>query len=102
MAYGTVSLTNGIEVKTAPVGYSWTMFFFGCFPPFFRQDWMWGICLLIAGIFTWGLAGFVASFFYNKVYIKNLINKGFKVNGMIGVTEDGLKAYTGLINIPKA
>ena len=47
MAYTTVLLTNGVEVKKAPIGFSWTVFCFGGWPPLFRQDWLWGVGLLI-------------------------------------------------------
>lgn len=102
MAYATVYLTNGVEVKKAPVGFSWTVFFFGLFPPFFRQDWLWGFGLLVAAFFVGPLAGIVASFIYNKVYIKSLIAKGYKFSDTSGVSETQLKQYLGYIELPRA
>lgn len=101
MAYAKINLTNGVEVKTAPVGFSWTMFFFGGWPCLFRQDWVWGICMILACVLTYGLAGIVGAFFYNKVYIKNLINKGYKVRSLPpNLTEEGMKNYLGYIELP--
>lgn len=102
MAHTTVYLSNGIEVKKAPVGFSWTVFLFGGWPAIFRQDWLWGIGLILACVFTYGIAGIVCSFFYNKVYIKNLISKGYSFTNMGGLTDEAMKAYTGLINLPKS
>lgn len=102
MAYTTVYLTNGVEIKKAPVGFSWTVFIFGGWPALFRQDWLIGIALIIACIFTYGIAGIVCSFFYNKVYIKNLITKGYKFKDTPGVSDEQLKAYLGYIEIPRA
>lgn len=101
MAYAKISLNNGVEVKTAPVGYSWTTLFFGGWPGIFRQDWLWGILLIIACMFTWGLAGIVCSFFYNKVYINGLIKRGFKIDAIAGTTEESLKSYLGLMTLPR-
>ena len=101
MAKATIYLTNGLEVKKAPVGFSWTVFFFGGWPCFFRQDWIWGIVLLVACMLTWGIAGMVFAFFYNKVYIKNLIDRGFKVKESSQVTDEFLKDYLGYVTIPK-
>lgn len=101
MASKTIYLTNGIEIKSAPVGFSWTVFFFGGWPALFRQDWMWGVILILANIFTYCFAGLVFSFFYNKMYIKSLIDKGYKIKDMPGCTDDELKAYLGLVNLPK-
>lgn len=102
MAYTTVYLSNGVELKKAPVGYSWTTLFFGGWPAMFRQDWLWGICLIIGCVLTYGIAGIVCSFFYNKVYIKALIAKGYKFKEIPGVSEEQLKSYLGYIEIPKA
>lgn len=101
MAYTTVYLSNGVEVKKAPVGFSWTVLLFGGWPPLFRQDWLWGICLLLACLFTYGIAGIVCAFFYNKVYIKNLVAKGYKFTETPGVSEEQLKQYLGLVTIPR-
>lgn len=102
MASTTVYLTNGVEIKKAPVGFSWTVLFFGGFPCLFRQDWLWGILLILGSTFTYGIAAFVCAFFYNKVYIKNLLNKGYKFSNTPGITDDALKAYLGYMDLPRA
>lgn len=101
MAYTTVYLSNGVELKKAPVGYSWTTLFFGGWPAIFRQDWLWGICLILACVFTYGIAGIVCSFFYNKVYIKGLITKGYKLKETPGVSDEQLKSYLGYLEVPR-
>jgi len=82
-----VKLSNDAGVvKETKVGMSWTVFFFGFFVPFIRGDMKWGLILLIAGIAlgipTAGIGSslvFIAfSFFYNKIYIQDLLKKGFK------------------------
>lgn len=100
MAFTTIYLTNGVEIKKAPVGYSWTVLFWGGIPALFRQDWVWGIGLVAAGIFTGGLAGIICSFFYNKVYIKSLVDKGYIITDSPGVSEEYLKNYLGYMTLP--
>lgn len=101
MAYTKINLTNGVDVKTAPVGFSWTMFFFGGWPCIFRQHWLWGIGMIIASMLTYGIAGIVGAFFYNKVYIKSLVDKGYRVRTLPpNLTEEGLKNYLGYITVP--
>jgi len=100
MAHATIYLTNGVEIKKAPVGFSWTVFFFGGWPPLFRQDWMWGFILLLASLLTYGIAGVVCSFFYNKVYIKSLCDKGYTINPSVEVTDEYLKNYLGYVKLP--
>jgi hypothetical protein len=84
MAFDTLMLKNPQtgEIKKAPVGFSWTTWFWGCIPAFIRTDWKWGAIMFVAQLFTWGLANLVFAFIYNKIYIKDLVyDKGFKVTG---------------------
>ena len=64
-------------VKTVKVGISWTMFFFGFFVPLFRGDWKWAIIILIAGALTFSISSLVFMFIYNKIYINELLEKGY-------------------------
>ncbi len=101
MAYAEILVTNGIEVKKVPLGYSWTVLFFGGFPPLFRGDWAWAIALFVGNLFTWGLMALVCSFFYNRTYAKSLFNKGYRVHMLPpNVTEDSLKNYLGFLHLP--
>ena len=72
-------------IKECATGYSWTTFFFGAFVPLVRGDLKWAgilfaLCLL-AGILTMGFGAFLVppifAVFYNKVYIKDLVEKGY-------------------------
>jgi hypothetical protein len=73
-------------VKEAKVGFSWTTFFFGFFPALFRGDLKWAVIMFITavliGIFTLGfgawIPGIIFSFIYNKMYIKELLEKGYR------------------------
>jgi len=69
---------NG-NMREAPVGFSWTVLFFGIFPPMFRSDWKGMVLIWISAIFTLGFSGLIWPFFYNKLYICKLISDGFKV-----------------------
>jgi hypothetical protein len=94
MAHGRVELRNPAtgEVKLAPVGYSWTVLFWGFFPALFRQDWKYaGIMLgiiIVAGLIFEG-AGFIPlilfSFIYNdKMHLKDLLDSGWRIAGYSG------------------
>jgi hypothetical protein len=80
-------------IKTAPVG--------GSGIPFFRADIKWSIilillvgCLNIVGIIIWAFMN------YNKIYIKELLEKGFKVKDVKGgILEEASKKLG--INLPK-
>ena len=67
---------NG-QYKVAPLDFSWTTLFFGCIPAILRRDWKWGILQFILCCITLGLSWLVMPFFYNKLYIKDLLRKGF-------------------------
>lgn len=66
------------ETKQMKLGFSWTMLFFGIFVPLLRMDWKWlGLCFLI-DVLSCGIAWLVFPFIYNKIYIKEKIEKGWR------------------------
>lgn len=72
-------------IKEVKIGFSWTTFFFGFFPALFRGDLKWAAIIFVAtlaiGSFTLGLCSWIVTivfaFIYNKLYIKDLIEKGY-------------------------
>ena len=62
--------------KTAKVGFSWTSLFFGFLVPLVRGDMKWMAIQLVVVTLTFGLAYFVVPFVYNKIYIRELLEKG--------------------------
>lgn len=101
MAYTKLVMENPNtgHIKEAPVGFSWTVFFFGFFPPLFRGDWKWAIIMFLLTIITMGLSGLVFMFIYNKLYIKELVSTGFKVKSVGMGTVDQVSQKIG-INLP--
>ncbi|BCB05813.1 DUF2628 domain-containing protein [Bacillus sp. KH172YL63] len=82
-----VKLKNEAGVtKEVKVGFSWTTFFFGFFPALIRGDLKWAVIMFIiasvVGFFTFGfgawIPGIIFSFVYNKIYIKELLEKGYR------------------------
>ena len=76
----TVSLhhTQSGMLKSAPVGFSWTTFFFGPFPALFRGDLKWFAIMLIVGVSTLWVANFIIfGAIYNKRHLVDLMSKGF-------------------------
>lgn len=77
------------QIKTAPVGFSWTMFFFSFFPPMFRGDWKWvfiilGLSIAAAAVsmgFLGWVPGIVGAFVWNKSYLDRLVSRGFQLRG---------------------
>jgi hypothetical protein len=89
MAYDTAYLENPRtgQIRTAPIGFSWTMFFFGFFPPLFRGDWKWfaimffagfALALISLGLLGW-VPGIIGAFIWNKSYLQGLIREGFQL-----------------------
>lgn len=101
MAHTLITVSNGVEIKKVPLGFSWTTFFFGGFPALFRQDWLTGIVVIIANAITYGIVGIVMAFIYNKMYAKALFAKGYKIHAMPpGCTEDTVKSELGYLKFP--
>lgn len=84
MAYASIYFLSPHTgaMKEAPVGFSWTTFFFSFFPALLRGDWKWGLIQLVLALITSGLSTFVFMFIYNKLYIKDLIDAGYKVKSI--------------------
>lgn len=101
MAYATVTVSNGMEIKRAPLGYSWTVLFWGFCPPLFRQDWLMAGVMFLLGLFTYGISSIVLSFIYNKMYLKALLLKGYTIEHYpAGVSEELVKNYLGMVTLP--
>lgn len=102
MAFTKMTLTNGLDVKEVPLGYSWTMLLFGFWVCVFRSDWWWALAMFIAGVLTYGIAAVVCSFFYNKSYAKRLFDKGYYVHSLPSAyTEDHIKSHLGYLYLPR-
>ncbi len=83
------------DIKTAPVGFSFTILLFGLFVCLFRKDWL-RVAVWFAMIFLGGFISIfepvfeglfmvitfvfnvVMAFIYNKVYIRSLLRKGYE------------------------
>lgn len=92
MAHGNVIVVNPVteQVKQLPVGYSWTVLFFGFFPTLFRQDWknaaIVGGILVVTGMFFMAWVPLIIfSFIYNdKMCLKDHLDNGWKIRDYIG------------------
>ena len=76
------------QMKEAPVGFSWTTLFFGPIPMLFRGSWKWFAIIFILALITWGLSNLFFMFAINKLYLKDVVNEGFKAkSARIGTIE---------------
>ena len=66
------------QLRTAKVGFSWTVFFFGFCVPIFRGDAKWAVIMFVASVLTLLLANMIFCFTYNGTYIRDLLSKGFR------------------------
>ena len=90
MANNTIYFENPRtgKMKEAPVGFSWTTFFFGPMPMLFRGNWKWFAICFILTLITGGMSGLVFMFIINKLCIKGLIGDGYKAKSVkIGTLE---------------
>lgn len=86
MAFTTVTFKNPMtgQMKLAPIGFSWTTFFFGFFPALFRGDFKWAIIQFILAMLTMGLSTLVFCFIYNKLYVRDLLGAGYQAMASSG------------------
>lgn len=87
----TLRHTDSGLIKTAPIGFSWTTFFFGGFTALFRGDIKWAVIMWIAGaaavivavaslgnlFFLPWVFWLLFAFTYNKKYTTDLLVSGF-------------------------
>ena len=66
-------------IKEVKVGFSWTMLLFGVFVPLVRGDWKWFLISMLAGLVTCGISWLIFPFFYNKIYLNELLEKGYVI-----------------------
>ena len=74
----TLKNENGVT-KQVKKGFSWTMLFFGVFVPLIRGDIKWFAISLVAAFVTVGISWLVFPFIYNKLYLNDLLNKGYVI-----------------------
>ncbi|MGO5130477.1 zinc-ribbon domain-containing protein [Mitsuokella jalaludinii] len=94
-------------IKRVSTNYSWGTFFFNCLCPLFRGDVKWfaimaiitmPLSLISAGILGL-LAGPIFAVFYNKKYIRGLIEKGYQPADTISM--EWLRNNSLLIKYPR-
>lgn len=100
MAFGSIKVTNGLEIKDVPLGFSWTTFFFGCIPAFCRGDWISGSIIFSLAFFTLGFSNIIAAFLYNKMYARSLFERGYIMYDYCGLSEEQIKNSLGYIHLP--
>ena len=97
MAFATIIFENPNTgmIKEAPVGFSWTTFFFGLFPALLRGDGKWALIIALLAIITFGITNIIFAFIYNKTYVNSLIEKGYKVKSINKGDVDSVNASIG-------
>ena len=63
--------------RQVKLGFSWTTLFFGCFPALFRGDVKWAAVMFLVAFPAFGLSWFVFPFIYNKIFIREQLEKGY-------------------------
>lgn len=110
MAFDTAYLENPRtgQVRSAPLGFSWTMFFFGPFAPMVRGDWKWAAIIFVMAVFaaiiSMGVLGWapalVGSFIWNKSYLSRLAQDGFQLRSTASGNLDRVDGAAGF-SIPR-
>lgn len=86
-------------IKKAPIGFSWTTLFFNFFPALLRGDVRGALIILLPTLVIPVIPNIVFAYIYNKIHIKNLLRKGFKVQSLGKLNIEAARKDTG-INLP--
>ena len=65
------------QSRLAPIGTSWTILLFGGFPALLRKDYRGAAILFLCAFASDNFSNLIFCFFYNKMYVKSLIEKGY-------------------------
>lgn len=98
MAHNIIFFQNPHTGKTrrAPVGYSWTVLFFGPLVFLSRKEWaLFGVTLVLT-ILTLHLSNVLLSFKVNRMYVQMLINLGYRVSNLQRGTEEQVSEELGI------
>ncbi len=97
MAFAVVTFRHPImrSIRPTPLGFSWTMLFFGIFVPLARSDWKHFLISTALAIFTSGLSWLVYPFWYNWINVRNVIKEGLILEHLGGATEKRFREYVG-------
>lgn len=77
-----VSMKNDAGLmRQVKVGFSWTAFFFGGFPFFFRGMPIQGIIWIVLAMITFGFSNLILMFIINKQTAHNYLENGYKPTG---------------------
>jgi hypothetical protein len=68
-------------IRQVKVGFSWTAFFFGGCPFFFRGIPMYGVAWVLLGLFTLGFSNLLLCFIINKQTAHYYLEHGYKITG---------------------
>lgn len=94
MAYNTIYFQNPHtdQSRRAPVGYAWTVLFFGPLVFLARKEWMLFAITLVLTLITAHLSNVFLSFKGNRMYIQMLVNVGYRVDKVTRGTVEQLSA----------
>ncbi len=97
MAFAVITFRHPImrSIRPAPLGFSWTMLFFGMFVPLARSDWKHFLISTVLAIFTSGLSWVIYPFWYNWIYVRNVIKEGLVLEHLGSATEESFREYVG-------
>ena len=90
----TLQHPNTGIIKTAPLGFSWTTLFFGALPALFRGDFKW--FLIQAILMPLAIPPLVFPFIYNRIFLRRLLEQGYKVQSTGGKSIEDLNARLGI------
>ena len=91
--------TTGI-LETAPIGISWTTLLFCPIPALCRSDWKWCAIQFLLVCIAPILTNIIFADQYNKIYLRALLEKGFKVVSVEGGTWEDAQRKTK-VDLPK-